>query len=45
MCRLDPNGPMPEVSEGIAVTSRELERIRSTQNIVRMGHATSIEEK
>jgi len=42
-CRLDPNGPFPEVFKGAAIATKELEQIRSIRNLVKMGRVTSIE--
>jgi len=41
--RLDPKGPHPEVFKGATIYAKELDLIRSIQNVVRMGRATSIE--
>jgi len=43
VARLDPTRPYPEVFKGPVMDSQELKKMRSVQNIVRMGRATSIE--
>jgi len=41
--RLDPTGVFPPVFRGASVTAEEVKKIRSIENVVRMGKATSIE--
>jgi len=43
MVRLDPKRPYPEVWKGPTIDSKDLDAMRSIQNVVRMGRATSIE--
>eukprot|EP00531_Pseudo-nitzschia_arenysensis_P004517 CAMPEP_0116133362 /NCGR_PEP_ID=MMETSP0329-20121206/10063_1 /TAXON_ID=697910 /ORGANISM="Pseudo-nitzschia arenysensis, Strain B593" /LENGTH=503 /DNA_ID=CAMNT_0003627983 /DNA_START=156 /DNA_END=1667 /DNA_ORIENTATION=+ len=41
--RLDPSRPFPKVTKGATIDMRELQAIRTIQNVVRMGRATSIQ--
>jgi hypothetical protein len=41
--RIDPNRPCPEVFKGALLGANEFEAVKSIQNVVRMGRATSIE--
>jgi len=43
MVRLDPKQPYPDVCKGPIIDSDDLNAIRSIQNVIRMGRATSIE--
>jgi hypothetical protein len=40
--RLDPNGPFPEVFKGPTIDKKELDALRTVQNVIRCGRVTSI---
>lgn len=44
IARMDPDGPLPDVFKGPAIDKRELDMLRSIDNVVRMGRAKAIDQ-